>query len=269
MPTYDFGFWKPAAIGDRVWIDVNHNGIQDTGEVGVPGVGVTLHDSTGATVGHTTTDANGLYLFDRLPAGGYQVCFDVATIPPGYELTTRDASGSTRANGSDAGTDGCAVATTLTPGQRDLDWDAGIWKTPASGGSSTAVSGKPKLKLTKVGRPGSVRAGELVHYTLVVKNVGKANAHDVRVCDTLPDGVTVTSTGSGTLSDGVVCWTLGLLPKGRHKQLGLIVKVDVTQRARIKNTAVATASDAPSAHAASSTDVLLPRSRHGVAGVTG
>jgi uncharacterized repeat protein (TIGR01451 family) len=267
VPTYDFGFWKPAAIGDRVWVDANHNGIQDTGEAGVPGVGVTLHDSSGATVGHTTTDANGLYLFDRLPAGGYRVCFDVATIPPGYTLTTKDASGSTRANGSDAGADGCADSTTLAPGQRDLDWDAGIWKAPAPGGPG--VPAKPKLVLSKVGRPGSVRAGELVRYTLVVKNIGKANAHDVQVCDTLPDGVTVTSTGSGKLSDGVVCWTLDLLPKGRRKQFGLIVKVDLTQRTRIKNTAIATASDAPSAHAASSTDVTLPRSRHGVAGVTG
>ena len=76
------------------------------------------------------TDANGLYLFDRLPPGVYQVCFEVGTIPSGYVITTKDASGSTRANGSDAGADGCAVSTTLAPGQRDLDWDAGIWKTP-------------------------------------------------------------------------------------------------------------------------------------------
>ena len=45
VPTYDFGFWKPAAIGDRVWIDGNHNGIQDTGEPGVPSVGVQLKDA--------------------------------------------------------------------------------------------------------------------------------------------------------------------------------------------------------------------------------
>ena len=64
----------------------------------------------GATIGHTVTDANGLYLFDRLNAGTYHVCFDVATIPAGYEITTENAPGSTRANGSDAGTDGCAVS---------------------------------------------------------------------------------------------------------------------------------------------------------------
>ncbi len=43
-----------------------------------------------------------------------------------------NATGATRANGSDAAADGCAISTTLTPGQRDLDWDAGIWKLVAA-----------------------------------------------------------------------------------------------------------------------------------------
>ena len=105
IPTYDFGFWKPAAIGDRVWEDTNHNGIQDASEHGVGGVGVALHDSSGATIAHAVTDANGLYLFDRLPPGTYNVCFELGTIPGGFSLTTKDAPGSTRANGSDAGAD--------------------------------------------------------------------------------------------------------------------------------------------------------------------
>lgn len=271
VPTYDFGFWKPAAIGDRVWEDQNHNGVQDTGEPGVGGVGVTLHDSTGATIAHAVTDANGLYLFDRLPAGTYSVCFDASTIPSGFSLTTKDASGSTRADGSDAGADGCAVQTSLAPGQRDLDWDAGIWKasTPSSGGSSGAVSGQPRLSLKKIGKPASVRAGDAIRYTLVVKNTGSATAHGVKVCDNLPAGLTVSSTGSGKLSGAQVCWTVGVLAKGRSKQFTLVVIVDLTQRKRVVNKATATASDAPPAGAASSTAVTLPRSRHGVAGVTG
>jgi uncharacterized repeat protein (TIGR01451 family) len=271
IPTYDFGFWKPAAIGDRVWEDSNHNGIQDAGEHGVGGIGVALHDSTGATVARAVTDANGLYLFDRLPPGTYHVCFDVSTIPSGFSLTTKDASGSTRADGSDAGSDGCAVSTVLAPGQRDLDWDAGIWKpsNPSSGGSSAALSGKPRLALRKVGRPASVHAGDAIRYTLEVANVGNATAHGVKVCDNLPTGLTVTSTGGGKLAGAQVCWTVGVLAKGKHKQFTLLVTVDVTQRSRVVNKAMATAGDAPPARAASSTDVTLPRSRHGVAGVTG
>jgi uncharacterized repeat protein (TIGR01451 family) len=271
IPTYDFGFWKPAAIGDRVWEDSNHNGIQDAGEHGVGGVGVALHDSTGATIAHAVTDASGLYLFDRLPPGTYNVCFELSTIPSGFSLTTKDSSGSTRANGSDAGSDGCAVSTVLAPGQRDLDWDAGIWKasTPSNGGSSGALSGQPKLSLKKTGTPSSVRAGDAMRYTLVVTNVGNATAHGVKVCDNLPAGLTVTSTGSGKLSGAQVCWTVGVLAKGKHRQFTLLVKVDLTQRSRVVNKAIATANDARSARAASSTSITLPRDRHGVAGVTG
>ena len=36
-----------AASGDRVWEDLNHNGHQDDGEPGLPGVTVVLLDSTG------------------------------------------------------------------------------------------------------------------------------------------------------------------------------------------------------------------------------
>ena len=58
-------------------------------------------------------------------------------------------------------------------------------------------------------------------------------------------------------------------PKGKHRQFTLLVKVDLTQRSRVVNNATASSSDAPPAHAASSTSITLPRSRHGVAGVTG
>ena len=272
VPTYDFGFWKPGALGDYVWNDLNHNGIQDAGEPPVGGVGVELHDGTGATIATTTTNAAGLYLFDRLNPGNYKVCFVPGTIPPGYVFTLKNAPGSTRANGSDAGSSGCTDTIGLAAGQRDLDWDAGIWKTPAppsGGGSSGAVSGKPKLALKKTGKPATVRAGDALHYTLTVSNIGKATAKGVEVCDTLPSGVTVTSTGGGTLSGGEVCWTVGNLSKGAKKQFALTVKVDVTQRSKLKNNAVATANNAPSAKAASSTNVTFPKDRHGVAGVTG
>jgi uncharacterized repeat protein (TIGR01451 family) len=277
IPTYDFGFWKPAAIGDRVWYDTDHNGIQDAGEVGVPGVGVTLYAGNDVA-GHTVTDAAGLYLFDNLNAGTYHVCFDVATLPAGYELTPRNAGGSTRANGSDAAANGCADATVLAPGQRDLDWDAGIWKTTATSGTSPSTSSttpstpaapKPRISLKKTGTPKTVRAGKSIRYKLRVSNTSKAAAHDVEVCDTLPDGVTVTGTGGGKLSGGVVCWSIGTLGKHSHKTVYLVVKVDLTQTDRITNKAVATSSDAPRATASTATNVTAPKARHGVAGVTG
>ena len=73
-----------SVIGDRVWNDVDGDGIQDAGEGGRAGVTVTL--SQGATVlGSTVTDASGNYAFPDLLAGGYTVA---VTIPSGSSATT-------------------------------------------------------------------------------------------------------------------------------------------------------------------------------------
>lgn len=59
-------------VGDFVWKDVNNNGIQDAGEPGLGGIPVNLLNDTGTTVLQTTsTDANGRYTFDTVPAGNY------------------------------------------------------------------------------------------------------------------------------------------------------------------------------------------------------
>lgn len=65
-----------SSIGGSVYIDVNNNGIRDSGEVGIEGVTITLTgtDSTGGTINRTvTTDSNGDYLFSQLAAGTYEV----------------------------------------------------------------------------------------------------------------------------------------------------------------------------------------------------
>ncbi|MEM9819759.1 MAG: SdrD B-like domain-containing protein [Bacteroidota bacterium] len=66
----------PARLGDLVFEDKNANGRLDDGEPGIPNIEVQLHGTSdnGATIDRTTTtDANGYYDFDGLPAGNYQV----------------------------------------------------------------------------------------------------------------------------------------------------------------------------------------------------
>jgi hypothetical protein len=61
--TIDAGLYRTAEIGNRVWLDVNGNGVQDAGEAGVQGVQVRLLDANGNAVdGPIATDANGNYL---------------------------------------------------------------------------------------------------------------------------------------------------------------------------------------------------------------
>ncbi len=93
----DFGYLPDAskgAIGDRVWSDVNGNGVQDPGEIGLGGVQVALFTAGSdgqcgtaddVSVATTTTAADGSYLFSGLLPGAYCV---KATDPAGLTLTT-------------------------------------------------------------------------------------------------------------------------------------------------------------------------------------
>jgi len=76
-----------GSIGNEVWHDANNNGTFDAGEA-LAGVTVQLTPPAGVDLGAglgnaitTLTDANGLYLFDQLPAGDYTVEVVESSLP--------------------------------------------------------------------------------------------------------------------------------------------------------------------------------------------
>ncbi|MCP3904823.1 MAG: hypothetical protein GY715_14445, partial [Planctomycetes bacterium] len=84
---YDFGYIKLGSIGDRVWHDVDGDGVQDGGaEVGLNTVTVRLFDSSGL-VGTDMTSGDGGYLFENLLPGDYTVVVDDTTLPAGFVQT--------------------------------------------------------------------------------------------------------------------------------------------------------------------------------------
>ena len=105
--TLDMGL-KPDVykVTGTVWNDANNNTLKDSGEVGIAGVTVVLSGSPypGVPVRciSVDTDANGLYTFDSVMSGNYQLIesavsstpFGTATCPPaesdpaGYVSTT-------------------------------------------------------------------------------------------------------------------------------------------------------------------------------------
>jgi uncharacterized repeat protein (TIGR01451 family) len=128
--SVDAGIYKLATLGDFVWDDSNHDGIQDASEAGVMGVTVRLYNSSGIEVGVTTTNDQGHYLFRDLAPGSYTVGFST---PSGYEFTLA-ARGGSEASDSDADeTSGRSGLVTLPTGEDYTDLDAGIFK-PASVG---------------------------------------------------------------------------------------------------------------------------------------
>lgn len=120
--TWDAGLYRPASLGDRVWVDADGDGVQDAGETGLDGVMVNLYTMAGTSVNSTTTAGGGLYLFSHLKPGRYIVEF---VLPEGYEFTTPDQGDN--ATDSDANQDtGRTAEITLLSGQDDLTWDAGL-----------------------------------------------------------------------------------------------------------------------------------------------
>ena len=84
------------ALGDRIWLDADGDGIQDAGEVGIAGVVVSLRDETGAVVATTTTGALGNYRFVVAP-GSWRVQVDTANFSSGGPLAGLLPSGATSA----------------------------------------------------------------------------------------------------------------------------------------------------------------------------
>ncbi len=87
----DFGYDPtPGSIGDRIWLDTNGDGIQDSDEAGIEGVEVVViylgPDGIAGTSDDeeftATTDADGVYNVDNLPLGEYTVTVNPDTLPP-------------------------------------------------------------------------------------------------------------------------------------------------------------------------------------------
>ncbi|ENK6443794.1 fibrinogen-binding adhesin SdrG C-terminal domain-containing protein [Staphylococcus pseudintermedius] len=126
--SIDAGFfplenWNPQpkdetyTIGDFVWRDEDHNGVQNDGEHGLEGVLVTLKTADGVVLNTTTSDANGHYQFTNVQKGKYIVEF---TTPEGYEATSKHTTANTEKD-----SDGLIANIDVT--QDDISIDAGFF----------------------------------------------------------------------------------------------------------------------------------------------
>lgn len=118
----DFGYRGTASLGDRVWYDVDSDGVQDGLETGLNGVTVQLtwagQDGTIGTADDFVTSqlaaGGGNYLFDDLPSGNFRVNV-LNGVPPTYSPTF-DLDGIATPN---------VVSTTLALAQARTDVDFG------------------------------------------------------------------------------------------------------------------------------------------------
>lgn len=121
--TIDFGY-RPVctgSIGDRIWNDVNQNGVQDVGETGLANVSVQLGNNSSVL-----TDANGFYQFSGLCEGTYTVR---VTVPQGFALspTAQGTDSAIDSNGTSDGLGGSTATIVLGFNQVDNTIDFGFY----------------------------------------------------------------------------------------------------------------------------------------------
>jgi uncharacterized repeat protein (TIGR01451 family) len=116
---------QAGSLGDFVFLDLNVNGCQDAGEPGVPGVTVTLFNSSNTQLAQQTTNASGNYLFTGLASGDYYVIF---TLPSGYNFTTAKTCGDDTKDSDAAPATGRTQTVTISGSQSFLNLDAGVFQ---------------------------------------------------------------------------------------------------------------------------------------------
>jgi len=121
---------KTAIIGNKVFEDIDGNGLKSGSEGGVANVSVTLtgtgddglFDTADDITKNTITSANGNYRFAHLAAGDYKVTFDQ---PTGFEFTQANAGNDNRDSDADVNT-GMTGVISLAVGERNNSIDAGL-----------------------------------------------------------------------------------------------------------------------------------------------
>ncbi|MBO0948157.1 SdrD B-like domain-containing protein [Fibrella forsythiae] len=215
-PTLDAGFFLPtASLGNFVFEDVNKDGLQDAGDISIPGAVVTLLQS-GTVAGTTTTTVDGLYSFTGLTPGlPYSVSF---TTPAGFSATTPKV-------GSDDTIDSDPVAgvtapVTLSVNENNTTLDAGFVRPAVTYSIAKTVS---KSRVAK---------GEIVTYTISLTNTSATTATNVIVTDAFSSsGLTVIGSGSASVGSFVPSltgglWTIPTLAGGQVATLSFQAQVN-------------------------------------------
>ena len=129
----DAGVYRPGKIGDFVWEDANADGIQDSNELGLNQIAISLTGTTNAgdpislnTISGqnpTNPNENGYYSFDNLAPGNYTITFDVNSSynPSPLDQTSEDKD-------SDVNVSNTTNTINVISGTNDDSVDAGFFR---------------------------------------------------------------------------------------------------------------------------------------------
>jgi hypothetical protein len=229
-------------IGDRVWLDGDGDGLQDTGEAGVAQIVVELaacQDALPTTdcrqwlayapqggAARSATTATGSYLFSRLPPNVYRVTF----APPATYLATRRGAGDpTRDSDADAATGWRTTAARIDSPGGTLHHDLGLLPATAN------------VQLTLQG-PTTAALNSTASYALAYGvSPGPVSATGVGIALTIPSGTRfVSAAPAPSISGSTLRWTFAALAAGTSGQIQLVLQAtqlgDQAVTARISTT---------------------------------
>ncbi|MCK5820685.1 MAG: hypothetical protein KAH17_02320, partial [Bacteroidales bacterium] len=113
-----------SELGDRAWIDLDADGILDSGELGFAGITVELYEADGTTLVDTkTTGATGYYVFRSLLAGTYYVKY---INPTGFNFSPQNQGSDERKDSDVNPSTGFSDPIVLGTADRQVNWDAGL-----------------------------------------------------------------------------------------------------------------------------------------------
>lgn len=126
-PSIDVGiingtFVPLPGIGDRVWEDLNSNGLQDPCEPGIGNVPVQLLGAGGSVIDASATNAEGHYFFSNVASGNYSVRFTL----PGLGFFTSQDVGNDELDSDANSSTGETASFPFVVGDRITSIDAGV-----------------------------------------------------------------------------------------------------------------------------------------------
>ncbi len=197
-PDLDAGLTPElASLGDVVWLDWDSDGLQEAGETVLPNITIYLLDASGERIDSTTSDSGGLYRFGDLLPGDYAVEFAWPDSVAGMAIapSPQDSGDDTLDSDADPTTFRTQMVT-LIAGEHYPHLDAGV------------VPQIIDLSLIKTVDNPNPYVGELVTFSIEIKNSSPVNATGVAVEDYLPNGLEFVTDlfGGATIDGSIVSW---------------------------------------------------------------
>lgn len=247
----------PIELGNRIWNDLDRDGIQDPNEPARAGVTVLLFKA-GQQVGSTTTDATGQYFFNAAnvtggiaPNTAYEI--RVNWVQPALLSTNLSpANTDNSANGDQRDSDAVAngnvavIAVTTGPaGSNDHSLDLGFFDE------------RVDLSLLKAVSAGPYAPGQNITYTLTVTNATDctkagvfagpcSTATNVTIADAFPAQLTfVSANPAAAFNSATNVWTVGNLAPGASATIQITATIKTGTIGNIRNFAQVQTQEGP------------------------